>query len=340
MSGKTRFDGFSPRRGRVVVVVFDGVVLGDLAIPCEVFGRARDRDGALGYDVRICAEARRVRTEHLTLEVPHRLAALRRADTVIVPGLDRVDRAVPDPTLRAIAAAAKRGARVASICTGAFVLAATGALDGRAATTHWLAADELARRHPRVRVDPRVLYVDEGTVLTSAGAAAAFDLCLHLVRRDLGAEAAAQTARACVMPLERAGGQAQFISHPPPRCESPFAALLVWAEQHLTRDLSLAVLARRAAMSERTFSRRFREEVGTTPAAWVARARVQRAQHLLETTDWSVDRVAAEAGFGGATVLRETFARLAGTTPRAHRRSFGARRPSKESARPPVRALR
>ncbi|AKF04467.1 GlxA family transcriptional regulator [Sandaracinus amylolyticus] len=330
MSGKTSFDGFTPSRRtrpigrRVVVVVFDGVVLGDLAIPCEVFGRARDRSGTPAYDVRVCAETRRVHAEHLTLEVPHRLTALRRADVVVVPGLDRLERRVPDATLRAIGAAAKRGVRVASICTGAFVLAATGALDGRAATTHWLAADELARRHPSVRVDPRVLYVDVGTVLTSAGAAAAFDLCLHLVRRDLGAEAAAETARACVMPLERAGGQAQFIAHPPAPREWPFAALLAWVEQHLTRDLSVCVLARRAAMSERNFSRRFRKELGTTPATWVARARVRRAQRLLETTDWSIDRVAAEAGFGSATVLRETFARLVGTSPRAHRRSFGA----------------
>ncbi|MGE0785160.1 MAG: GlxA family transcriptional regulator [Sandaracinaceae bacterium] len=326
MARKTKFDGSLPsveRPRRVVLLAFDGVVLGDLAIPLEVFGRAHDRHGEPAYELRVCAETRRVRIDHLVLEVPHRLAALRTADTVVVPGIDRLDLEPSRPVLRALSAAARRGVRVASVCTGSFILAAAGVLDGRRATTHWLAANELARRHPQVRVDPRVLYVDEGDVLTSAGAAAAFDLCLHMVRLDLGAEAAARAARACVMPLERAGGQAQFISHPTPRLESSLGAVIAWAERHLAADLSISALARKAGMSERTFCRRFREAVGTTPAAWVARARVRRAQHLLETTDWSVDRVAAEAGFGSGTVLRETFARIARTTPRAHRRMFG-----------------
>ena len=204
------------RRHLVAVVAFDGVVLGDLSTPCEIFGRVRRGDGRALYDVRICSLTPEVKSKHVTLRVPWRLSSLRRADTVIVPGIADLDQQVPDGVLRAICAAVDRGARIASICSGAFVLARTGALDGLKATTHWLAVGELARRYPAVDVNPDVLYVDNGKVLTSAGAAAAFDLCLHLVRRDFGAEIAAQAARAAVMPLERAGGQAQFITYQQP----------------------------------------------------------------------------------------------------------------------------
>ena len=324
--------GFAPKgakrggtRHLVAVVAFDGVVLGDLATPCEVFGRARDSKGRPPYDVRVCSAAREVKSTHLALRVPWRLSCLRRADTVIVPGIDDLDRPFPEPLLRAIRRAAERGARVASICSGAFLLAATGILDGRRATTHWRSAAELARRHPAIDVDPDVLYVDNGNLLTSAGAVAGHDLCLHLVRRDLGAEVAAQVARMAVMPLERAGGQAQFIVHEPPTSDgASIGPLLAWLERNLGRDLSLPVIARQAAMSTRTLSRRFREQAGTTPALWVTGARVRRAQRLLETTDLSVERVAAEAGFGSSAVLRERFGRIVGTNPQAYRRTFRA----------------
>ncbi len=326
------FAGFAPKgatrggtRHLVAVVAFDGVVLGDLATPCEVFGRARDSKGRPPYDVRVCSAAREVKSTHLALRVPWRLSCLRRADTVIVPGIDDLDRPFPEPLLRAVRRAAERGARVASICSGAFLLAATGILDGRRATTHWRSAAELARRHPAIDVDPDVLYVDNGNLLTSAGAVAGHDLCLHLVRRDLGAEVAAQVARMAVMPLERAGGQAQFIVHEPPTSDgASIGPLLAWLERNLGRDLSLPVIARQAAMSTRTLSRRFREQAGTTPALWVTGARVRRAQRLLETTDLSVERVAAEAGFGSSAVLRERFGRIVGTNPQAYRRTFRA----------------
>ena len=326
------FAGFAPKSAKrggtrhlVAVVAFDGVVLGDLATPCEVFGRARDSKGRPPYDVRVCSAAREVKSTHLALRVPWRLSCLRRADTVIVPGIDDLDRPFPEPLLRAIRRAAERGARVASICSGAFLLAATGILDGRRATTHWRSAAELARRHPAIDVDPDVLYVDNGNLLTSAGAVAGHDLCLHLVRRDLGAEVAAQVARMAVMPLERAGGQAQFIVHEPPTSDgASIGPLLAWLERNLGRDLSLPVIARQAAMSTRTLSRRFREQAGTTPALWVTGARVRRAQRLLETTDLSVERVAAEAGFGSSAVLRERFGRIVGTNPQAYRRTFRA----------------
>jgi transcriptional regulator GlxA family with amidase domain len=310
-------------RHLVAVVAFDGVVLGDVSTPCEIFGRVRDRDGRPWYDVRMCSLAPEVKSEHVTLRVPWRLSSLRRAGTVIVPGIADLDQSIPVDLLRAIRRAVDRRARVASICTGAFVLAATGALDGLRATTHWRGAAELARRYPLIDVDADVLYVDNGQVLTSAGAAAAFDLCLHLVRRDLGAEVAAEVARAAVMPLERAGGQAQFIVHETPVADrTSIGRLLPWIERNLRHDLSLPVIARHAAMSTRTLSRHFRAQIGTTPAEWIARARIRRAQRLLEATELTVERLAAEAGFRSAAVLREHFGRIVGTTPLAYRRAF------------------
>ena len=311
----------------MTIVVFDGVVLGDLSVPCEVFGRVRRSDGSPFYEVRICSLTSQVRSEHVTLEVPWHLSSIRRADTVIIPGMENPAHAPPTAILWAIHRAVVRGARVASICSGAFVLAATGALDGLRATTHWQAATELQRRFPAINVDPDVLYVDNGTILTSAGAAAGFDLCLHLVRRDLGAEAAAAVARASVMPLERSGGQAQFIVHEPPTNDgTPIGRLMVWIEENLCENLSLPALAREAAMSVRTLSRNFRAQAGMTPAEWIARTRVRRAQRLLETTRLDVEHVAADCGFGSASVLRQHFAAVVGTSPVAYRRAFS--RPS------------
>jgi transcriptional regulator GlxA family with amidase domain len=307
----------------VAVVAFDGVVLGDLATPCEVFGRVRDADGRAPYNVRVCSLRPAIESRHVGLSVAHRLTVLRQADTIIVPGIDDLDRDIPDALLRALRQAIKRGARVTSICTGAFVLAQTGALDGLAATTHWQVASELARRFPAIAVNADVLYVDNGQILTSAGAAAGLDLCLHLVRQDFGAETAARVARAAVMPLERAGGQAQFIVHERPDVDdATFGPLLLWIGQNLRKDLSLPAVARRAGMSCRTLSRRFRERVGITPAAWIARARVHEAQRLLETTALSVEAVAEATGFGSTTVLREWFNTTVGTSPLAYRRSF------------------
>jgi len=203
------------------------------------------------------------------------------------------------------------------------VLARTGVLNGLKATTHWRAAAELARRYPEIDVSPEVLYVDNGAILTSAGASAGLDLCLHLVRRDLGAEIAARTARLAVMPLERAGGQRQFIVQEPPNvCDNTIGPLVLWIDQNLHEELSLARIARQAAMSTRTLSRRFVERVGATPAQWVAHARVRRAQRLLETTTLSVEEVAAHSGFKSTSVLREHFSMIVGTSPLAHRRNF------------------
>jgi transcriptional regulator GlxA family with amidase domain len=301
------------------------VVPFDLATPLEIFRRTRLGDGSAPYRLRVCAAARTVRSADFELRLRHGLEILRRADTIVVPGVDDLDRPVPPPLVRALRAAAARGARLASICSGAFVLAATGLLAGRRATTHWLATDELARRYPEIAVDPNVLYVDEGNLLTSAGATAGIDLCLHLVRRDFGAAVAAHAARLSVVALEREGGQAQFIVHPsPPHDGMSLAPLLEWIEKNPQRDLSLAALARRAAMSTRTLSRRFREQTGTTPARYVARVRLLRAQQLLETSAHAVDRVASLSGFGSATSLRTTFQQHVGRSPKAYRRAFRA----------------
>jgi transcriptional regulator GlxA family with amidase domain len=247
----------------VAIVAFDGVVLGDLSVPCELFGRALDGQGRHLYEVRVCSLMPEVQSEHVVLRVRWRLSSLRDADTIVVPGLDDLNRPMPPALLNALRAAIARGTRVASICSGAFILAATGALDGLRATTHWAAAAELARRNPGIQVDPDVLYVDNGKLLTSAGAAAGVDLCLHLVRCDHGAQVAAEVARAAVVPLERAGGQSQFIVHAPPTIDcGTLSPLLPCLAQNLRRTLSLAVVARRASMSTRTLSRRFREQTG------------------------------------------------------------------------------
>jgi transcriptional regulator GlxA family with amidase domain len=312
----------------VAVLAFDDVVLSDLATPCDVFGRVRDHNGKPPYDVRVCGLRRKIRSEHLSLQVPCGLSTLQRASTIIVPGIYPADCPVSEELISALQRAIRRGARVASICSGAFVLARTGALNGLSATTHWLATQALARQYPEIDVNADVLYIDNGRILTSAGAAASLDLCLHMIRRDLGSEIAALTARLVVMPLERAGGQAQFIVHEPPAPDdnAGLGPLLVWIEKNLHKELSLPAIARQAGMSTRTLSRRFRERVGATPAQWVATARVRRAQQLLETTGLSVEEVAVHSGFSSASVLREHFGGIVGTSPLAYRRSFGARR--------------
>lgn len=306
----------------VAIVAFDAVVPFDLAVPCEVFGLARLADGSPAYRVRVCGVSEVVRTAWFDLSARWNLDDLAFADTIIVPGGTDVAQS-PPVLLDALRAAAARGARIASICSGAFVLAEAGLLDGRRATTHWVGAAELARRYPAVQVEPAVLYVDEGQVLTSAGAAAGLDLCLHLVRRDYGAAVAADVARISVMPLERAGGQAQFIARPAPVVASgSLAPLLAWIDDHLHEPLEVPAMARRAAMSARTLARRFQEQTGTSPAQWVSDRRLRRAQELLESSDLAVDEVAVQVGLGASSTLRDHFQRSLGTSPNAYRRAF------------------
>ncbi len=308
---------------RVVIVALDGLVPFDLAAPLEVFRTTRLANGEPAYRVRVCGAAKEIDAGAFRIRVPHRLSELSRADTIILPGISSLSFPVPPELVRAVRAAAARGARVASICSGAFLLAATGLLDGRRATTHWLGASDLARLYPNIEVDPDVLFVDEGQVLTSAGAAAAFDLCLHMVRLDLGSAVAAAAARISVVPLERDGGQSQVIVHAPPAAEdASLARVLRWLAQNLHKRLTLEDIARRAATSVRSLNRHFKEQTGTTPLQWLLKARVRRAQVLLETTAHSVERIAAEVGFGSASALRDHFRRVALTSPQAYRRAF------------------
>jgi transcriptional regulator GlxA family with amidase domain len=310
----------------VAVLAYDGVIGFDLTTPVEVFGRVRLPGGRAPYEVRVCAPRRVADAGAFGVRAPWSSAGLRDADTVVVPGSADPSAPVPQAVLRALRGVAGRGARVASICVGAFVLAAAGLLDGRRATTHWAAAAELARRYPGITVDPDVLYVDEGDVLTSAGAAAGLDLCLHMVRRDHGAAVAAQAARVTVMPLERSGGQAQFIAGPTvAAADGSLQPLLEWTARHLADDLTLAELAKAANLSTRTLTRRFRAQTGATPLNWLTRRRVDAARELLETTDTSVEQVGVLVGLPAATTFRERFRTVAGVTPSAYRASFRAR---------------
>ncbi|MFB7594899.1 GlxA family transcriptional regulator [Streptomyces sp. NPDC056160] len=312
----------------VAVLALDQVIPFDLAAPVDTFGWARQPDGRPLYETRVCSVGPQVRAAGgaFTVQAPYGLETLAEADTIVVPGVADPTAPLPPGVADALRAAAAHGTRIASICVGAFVLAATGLLDGLRVTTHWAAAGTLAERYPEVTVDPNVLYVDNGRLLTSAGAAAALDMCLHMIRKDHGSAIAAHAARMSVMPLEREGGQAQFIVHdlPPAPSGATLEPVLRWLEEHCDRDLALEEIAARAGMSTRTLNRRFREQTGTTPLQWLHRARVRRAQHLLETTPYPVEHIAAQAGFGSPTAFRERFRRVVGTSPRAYRKSFQA----------------
>jgi transcriptional regulator GlxA family with amidase domain len=308
----------------VAVLAMHGFVPFDLSIPCEVFGRARLPDGRPAYQVRVCGEAKEVRASAFSLRAPCGLDRLRAADTVIIPGIEDPARPTPPRVLAAIRAAWARGARLASICSGAFVLAETGLLDGRRATTHWAGAAAFARRFPRVDIDPAVLFVDEGRIVTSAGASAGLDMCLHLLRRDHGQAMAAHAARLAVAPLDRDGGQAQFIRHQPPDSGQSLAPLLEWMRENVDKPLDVAALAARARVSPRTLARRFRDQTGTTPVQWLLAARVRRAQDLLETTGMAIDQVAFAAGFESPVTFRARFRGRVGVSPATWRRRFNA----------------
>jgi len=319
----------SRRRHTVATVICHGVAPFEMAVPCEVFGIDRSELGVPWYRHMICAaEDAPIRSSQgFTIDTPFGLDEVVRADTVVVPawGAAQFDRDPPPALLDALRVAHRRGARILSVCTGAFILAAAGLLDGRRATTHWMYAGTLADRYPEIDVDPDVLYVDEGDVMTSAGTAAGIDLCLHVVRLDLGAEIANAVARRMVVPPHREGGQAQFVETPMTAGEpgsDRFAATLDHMLEHLDEPLSIEAMADRAAMSPRTFARRFRSTTGTTPGQWLVRQRVLLAQRLLETTDDPVELIALRCGFGTAAGLRLHFRRVLDTSPLVYRRTF------------------
>ncbi|MEV0319095.1 GlxA family transcriptional regulator [Streptomyces sp. NPDC050658] len=314
----------------VAVLVRDGVLPMELGLVHQLFGNARSADGTPLYQPLTCALAPgRIRTDaDFPIYAEHGPDTIATADTVIVPASHEEDESLAPGTLPPALAetlASATGARIASICTGAFVLAAAGLLDGRRATTHWLSAGLFARTFPAVTVDPDVLYVDEadGRVLTSAGEAAGIDLCLHMIRRDHGAAVAADVARRNVVPPHREGGQAQYIQRPvTERGLTSTGRARSWALTRLADPLTLAELAERESMSVRTFSRRFREETGLTPMQWLTQRRIDRARALLEETDHTVDRIATDAGFGTGASLRQHFQAGLGVSPGAYRMTF------------------
>ncbi|MFC9941959.1 GlxA family transcriptional regulator [Streptomyces pratensis] len=310
----------------VAVLLMDEVHPFELGVLCEVFGLDRSEDGLPVHDFAVVSAEGPVLRTHagFTLGIPHGPERLEEADLIAVPaGGDFIGREYPEEVLDALRRAVERGARVLSVCSGAFLLGAAGLLDGRRCTTHWRHSDELARRFPKARVEPDVLYVDEGSVITSAGTAAGIDAALHLVRQAHGPAVANALARRMVVPPHRDGGQAQYVERPLPRtrCDT-VGETLAWMERHLDQEMTVEQLAAQTHMSPRTFARRFQQETGTTPYRWLLRQRVLLAQHLLETSDETMDTIAGRAGFGNAAALRHQFVRSLGTTPNAYRRTF------------------
>lgn len=315
----------SGRSHVVAALVYDGMAPFELGLVVEIFGLRRAELDLPWYDLRVCAAQRgpfRI-AGGMSLEVDHGLEALDLADTVIVPGAD-VPGTTPEPVRDALRRAHRRGARIVSICSGAFTLADAGLLDGLDATTHWKFAPLLASRHPAVRVDPSVLYVDCGQVLTSAGSTAGIDLCLHIVRTDFGAVAANTVARHMVAPPHREGGQAQYIDAavPAPRQDDAVGRAMGWALEHLTDTVTLDDLAGQANMSQRSFVRHFQKRAGTSPIRWLVDQRIRAGLPLLEGSDLPVEKVGAAVGFDSPATFRHHFHRVMGTSPTAYRRAF------------------
>lgn len=310
----------------VVALAYDGMGAFGLGVVTEVFGYDRTGEGLPGYDFAVAGEQPGpVRTDTgLTILVEHGIERVAQADLVIALGWEEVDRRPPEPLCQALRETVDRGGRVMSHCSGAFVVAAAGLLEGRRVATHWRYAAELARRHPGVIVDPDVLYVDDDPIFSSAGTAAGIDTCLHLLRREHGAAVANAVARRMVVPPYREGGQAQYVETPVPGVDdgSRLHEVLAWAQKHLDEPLSVDELAARALMSSRSFARHFRAATGSTPHAWLLAQRVTLAQQLLEETDLGVEEIARRTGFGAPTTLRHHFSLRVGTSPQAYRRTF------------------
>ncbi|MDR7279035.1 transcriptional regulator GlxA family with amidase domain [Catenuloplanes atrovinosus] len=319
-------------RHAVAVLALDGVVTFDLGTAVQLFRAARDASDRRLYRTRVCTpHGRAVRAAAGILTAPEDgagLELLATADTIVVPGVDSgppvTDGTLAPDVVDALRTAHARGARIVSICTASMVLAAAGLLDGRPATTHWGWVDTFRRLYPRVRLDPDVLFVDDGSVLTSAGVAAGIDLCLHIIRTDHGSQVANRAARRCVVPSWREGGQAQYIERPVPvsPAGADTAATRAWALERLETPLSLPELAGHARMSVRTFTRRFREETGVSPNRWLLQRRLDLARQLLESTSLTVDQVARRCGLGTATSLRQHLHAAIGVAPSAYRRAF------------------
>ncbi|MBH0109945.1 helix-turn-helix domain-containing protein [Salinibacterium sp. NG22] len=321
---------------RVAVIVQDGFTPFEFGLACEAFGLDRTDDGIEPFDFRVLtADPGAIRSSiGYTMNVEADLSFADKADLIVLTPIPRAQWGTIDPRVaEVLKRAVARGAWVMAICSGSFLLAASGLLDGRRATTHWMYSDAFADMYPLIDVDPDVLYVQDERIITSAGTAAGIDACLHLLRQELGAEIANRIARRMVVAPQRDGGQAQFINKPLPAVQSlSFSAVTDWMLQNLREDLPVEELARRAQMSPRTFARRFKTDLGTTPGAWLGRQRLMHAQLLLEQTDLGLEQVAWESGFGSAAVLRQNFVRKLGVAPTAYRGNFSCTTPIPASA--------
>lgn len=311
----------------VAVLALEGTISFDLATPVETFSMARMADGRPAYRVIVAGEAPEVSTGFFLLRSHYGLEALAEADTIVVAGRYGLEAAVSAEAIEALQHAAQAGTRIASICVGAFTLAQAGLLDGRQATTHWRAAGALANMFPEIDVDPDVLYVDTGQILTSAGAAAGLDLCLHMIQRDYGAAVAADASRLSVAPLHRSGGQAQFILRNQPDTSTSLGPTMQWLEEHAHRRITLEDVAEAAHMSVRTLNRRFHQETGRSPMTWLSGVRVRQAQELLETTDDAVEQIARRTGFPSSSNFRAIFNNVVGVSPSQYRRTFRGSHP-------------
>lgn len=313
---------------RVAALTYDQLCTFEYGIAVEVFGLPRPEFDFPWYRFEtVAAEARRSRAiGGIVVEADRGLEALQQADTIILPGWRDREAQPPQPLLDALVAAHSRGARLFSICSGVFILAATGLLNGKRATTHWHHAHYLQQTYPEITVTPDVLYIDEGNIVTSAGSAAGIDASLHIVRQDHGSQIANRVARRLVLPPHRDGGQAQYIAPVQPRSGQRMSAVMHWARQNLSAPLSLADLAAQAGMSTRTFQRRFRAETGTAPMAWLQRERLFRAQAMLETDNAALTDIALASGYPSVDTFRIAFNRSVGTSPAAYRKRFSNRR--------------
>ncbi|HLS76922.1 MAG TPA: helix-turn-helix domain-containing protein [Nocardia sp.] len=317
---------------KVAVVLFEKLAMFEFGVVCEVFGLDRTADGLPGFDFKVCGvEPGRPlasTTPGVTVTPAHDLAETGDADLVVIPAapVQVLTGPIDARLIEAVREAHRAGATVLTVCSGAFLAGEAGLLNGRKCTTHWRYADQLAERYPEATVDPDVLFVDEGDLITSAGTAAGIDACLHLVRREIGSAAANGIARRMVVPPQRDGGQRQFIERPVPECSSDnLGDILEWMTEHLDRPMTVDELAARAAMSTRTFARRFAAETGTTPVKWLTTQRILHAKHLLEDTPLGLEQIAARCGFGSAALLRHHFQRQIGLAPVEYRRRFGRR---------------
>lgn len=307
---------------KVAILVFEGVVVGDLSVPLSLFPFVSDHEGTQVYEVGVCGHQRKIQTEFLTITAPNELSWAANADTLIIPGIHDLDITIPDDIINSIYKAWKNGCRIVSLCTGAFVLAQAGILEGCKVTTHWKATSYFLKRYKNIRYVSNVLYVDNGQILASAGATAAFDLCLHLIRKDCGDDIATTVADLAMVPVERISIQPQLNHSSLIPENDPIIHILTWIEKNICNSITLVEISEKFNLSTRTLTRMFINSVGLPPAKWITNARIKQAKNLLESSNLSIDIIAESVGYGSAEVFRENFRKISKFSPSAYRRIY------------------